>query len=90
MFFYDNKAYKLGIVTEIHMGDTYRYVDLDKRFVFVVEPIYDNFTKTNMLWVKNKCHQLFGKWSGSIVLDDGTKVDIPPFIAFCEKAENNW
>ncbi|MCH5152015.1 MAG: DUF2804 domain-containing protein [Clostridiales bacterium] len=90
MFFYDNKAYKLGIVTEIQMGDTYRYVDLDKRFVFSVEPIYDNFTKTNMLWVKNKCHQLFGKWSGYVVLDDGTKVDVPPFVAFCEKAENNW
>ena len=90
MFFYDNKAYKLGIVTEINMGDNYRYVDLDKRFVFSVEPIYDNFTKTNMLWVHNKCHQLFGKWSGYIVLDDGTRVDVPPFVAFCEKAENNW
>ena len=90
MFFYDNKAYKLGIVTEIQMGDNYRYVDIDKRFVFAVEPFYDNFTKTNMLWVKNQCHQVFGKWSGYVVLDDGTKLEIPPFVAFCEKANNNW
>ena len=89
-FFYDNKVYKLGVVTEIQMGDKFRYVDQDKRFVFAVEPIYDNHTKTRMLWVNNECHQVFGKWRGYVVLDDGTKIEVPPFIAFCEKANNNW
>lgn len=90
MFFYDNKAYKLGAVEEIRVGDNYRYIDNDKKFVFDVEPIYDNFTKTRMLWVNNKCHQVFGKWRGYVLLDDGTKVEIPPFVAFCEHADNRW
>ncbi len=89
-FFYDNKMYKLGEVQEIKLGDSYRYIDDDERFVFKVEPIFDNFTKTDMLWVHNRCHQLFGRWSGYIVLDDGTKLTIPPFVAFCEHAVNRW
>lgn len=90
MFFYDNKAYKLGEVKEMIMGDNLRYVDEDKRFVFDVEPIYDNVTKTKVLWVNNTCHQQFGLWKGRVVLDDGTKIKIPPFVAFCEHAENKW
>ena len=90
MFFYDNKAYKLGEVSETKMGNRYRYEDSDKRFVFDVDFIYDNFTKTRFAWVNNKCHQVFGRWSGYVVLDDGTKLSIPPFVAFCEHADNKW
>ena len=90
MFFYDNKAYKLGTVTETKVGNNYHYEDDGKRFVFDVEFIYDNFTKTSMLWVNNKCHQVFGRWSGYVILDDGTKLEIPPFVAFCEHADNHW
>lgn len=90
MFFYNNKAYKLGEITELRVGENYRYVDSEMRFVFDVEPIYDNFTKTNMMWVHNKCHQIFGKWTGYVVLDDGRQLEIPTFTAFCEYAENKW
>ena len=90
MFFYDNKAYKLGTVTETRVGNNFHYEDNAKRFVFDVELIYDNFTKTQALWVNNKCHQVFGKWRGHVVLDDGKKIKIPPFVAFCEHADNKW
>ena len=89
-FFYDNVMYKLGEVQETKVGDIYHYTDTDKRFVFNVEPIFDNFTKLNVLWIHNKCHQIFGKWTGHVVLDDGTKLKIPPFVAFCEHAQNKW
>ena len=90
MFFYDNKAYKLGTVTETKVGNNYHYEDGEKRFVFDVEFMFDNFTKTNVLVVNNKCHQVFGRWSGYVVLDDGTKISIPAFTAFCEHADNKW
>ena len=90
MFFYDNKAYKLGTVTETKVGDNYHYEDDAGRFVFDVEFVYDNFTTTRVLWVNNKCHQVFGRWSGYVILDDGTKLEIPPFVAFCEHADNHW
>ena len=90
MFFWNNKAYKLGEVTETRVGDNYRYQDDEKKFVFDVEPIFDNFTRTKAPCVNNSCHQVFGNWHGHVVLDDGTKVEIPAFVAFCEHADNNW
>lgn len=89
-FFYDNKMYKLGQVQEIRYGDAFRYIDEDERFVFRAEPLYDNFTQTHIAWVNNKCHQVFGRWTGYVVLDDGSRLDIPPFVAFCEHADNRW
>lgn len=90
MFFYDNKAYKLGDVEEMKIGDGYRYVSDDKRFVFDVEMLYDNFTETKAVIVNNSCHQRFGFWCGYVVLDNGERLYVPPFIAFCEHADNRW
>lgn len=89
-FFYDNVMYKLGEVEETFLGGTYRYADKEGRFVFEMEPIFDNVTKLNMLWVHNKCNQIFGMWKGYVLLDDGTKLNVPPFVAFCEHADNKW
>ena len=90
IFFYDNKAYKLNHVEEIASGDNYRYMDDEGKFNFEVQFIYDHHTKTKMLWVNNECHQLYGVWRGKVTLDDGTVVEIPPFTAFCEHANNKW
>lgn len=90
MFFFDNKAYKLGEVTETQIGDNFRYTDKEKKFTFTVTPVFDNYTRTKAPTVNNSCHQVFGKWSGFVTLPDGKTVEIPPFIAFCEHAENNW
>ena len=90
MFFYDNKAYKLGEVKEITVGDKTRYVDDEGRFEFEVEKLFDNHTRTKLLWVNNECHQVFGVWRGKVTLDNGTVVEVPPFTAFCEHANNKW
>ena len=90
MFFYDNKAYKLNEVKEIIEGKNFRYVDDEGKFEFEVERLFDNHTKTKLLWVNNECHQVFGIWRGRVKLDDGTVLEIPPFTAFCEHANNNW
>lgn len=90
MFFFDNKAYKLGVVKETKNGEKFRYKDDSKRFDFTVEPLFDNFTKRDVAFIHTQCHQVFGIWKGSVVLDDGTKIKIPPFLAFCEHADNRW
>ena len=61
-----------------------------KRFVFDVEMLYDNYTQTKAVIVNNSCHQRFGLWCGYVVLDDGQRLYVPPFIAFCEHADNRW
>ena len=79
-FFFDNKTYKLTQVQEIGIGDTYRYVDDEERFVFKAEPIYEYDADTP----QGRVHCIYGKWTGRVVLEDGTEQNIPPFLAFCE------
>lgn len=47
-------------------------------------------TKARVLFVGNICHQVFGKWNGTVTLDDGTVPEIHDMIAFCEDSDNMW
>lgn len=91
MFFYDNKAYKLGTVTKkVRKNGKIRYQDEEGKFVLDMTTTFDNFTETKAPFVHNTCHQVFGTWQGKVQLDDGTVLEIPPFVAFCEEANNKW
>ena len=35
-------------------------------------------------------HQVFGKFTGVAILDDGTKIKIKDFVGFAEKVSNKW
>ena len=35
-------------------------------------------------------HQVFGKFSGTAVLDDGQKLEIRDLMGFAEKVRNKW
>ena len=93
IFFYDEKSYKLNKVDIKFSEDDYmnewEYLSDDGTFCFKMMPIYDNHTKTKMLWVNNECHQVFGNFSGYIVID-GRKIEIKDFWAFTEFAHNRW
>lgn len=94
VFYYDGKTYKLKNV-DIFFDKTnytgkWKLLSDDGRFDFEMTPFYDNFTKTKLLFVDNRCHQVFGKWNGSITLDDGERIEVREFVAFCEHACNKW
>ncbi|MEI0738668.1 DUF2804 family protein [Paenibacillus sp. JTLBN-2024] len=54
------------------------------------EPIYDRYTETKMLFVDNRCHQIFGRFNGKAVLDDGTVIDVKDMSGFVEHAVHRW
>ena len=90
MFFYNNKAYKLGNVTRTSNSDgSVTFRDEEGLFDMTATPLYDNFTTTKVLWVDNRCHQVFYNFSGKVIVD-GNELNVPPFVAFCEDAENMW
>ncbi len=35
-------------------------------------------------------HQVFGRFSGTVVLDDGRKLQINDLMGFAEKVRNKW
>lgn len=95
--FYNGKAHKIG---EIYLNedkfetknwmDPWVFTSSDGRFEMTMTPFYDNITKARVLFVGNICHQVFGKWNGTVTLDDGTVLEIHDMIAFCEDSDNMW
>lgn len=62
----------------------------DKRFKMKFRPILDRASCTSAGIIKSDQHQVFGRFTGAAVLDDGTAVHIRDFLGFAEKVENRW
>ncbi|MBQ6266108.1 MAG: DUF2804 domain-containing protein [Clostridia bacterium] len=95
MLFYNGKAHKLGKITmtrdESDWLAPWHFTCEDGRFEMTMTPYFDNFTSNRVLGlVGNICHQVFGKWEGTVTLDDGTVVEIKDMDAFCELSDNMW
>jgi len=98
MLIYNGLAHKLSAVTfNIPMKDgkeeylkTWNFSSDDGRFEMSFEPILDRFSKTSLLILESDQHQVFGKFSGTAILDDGKKIVIKDFLGFAEKVANKW
>lgn len=99
--FYDGKAHKIGNLflkkPHRHMWFTKEYmkpwefISDDGRFNLIFTPDYDNHTIIGIPFVFcMHVHQLHGKWNGTVVLDDGTVLEIENMTAFCEHCDNRW
>lgn len=98
MLFYDGKAHKLeDVVFEIpslngkdDFMSPWRFTSSDQRFEMDFTPIIDRAACTDVKLIKSDQHQVFGKFNGFVVLDDGTKLVVKDFLGFAEKVENKW
>lgn len=98
MLFYNHKAHKLEDVTfNIPMGEKeedylspWTFTSSDGRFEMDFEPIIDRHSDTNVGIIRSNQHQVFGKFTGKAVLDDGTVIEIKDFLGFTEKVYNKW
>lgn len=62
----------------------------DGRIQLTFEPILDRNAKLSLLLFSTDQHQVFGKFSGAAILDDGTIVFLQDFLGFAERVENRW
>ena len=62
----------------------------DGRFEMDFVPIIDRAAKTDIKIICSDLHQVFGRYSGKAVLDDGTVLEINNMIGFAEKVYNKW
>lgn len=98
MLFYDGKAHKLSKVTfniPVKEGkddflSPWTFTSDDGRFELNFEPILDRASRTKVLVLESDQHQIFGHFSGTVILDDGTKLTINKLIGFAEKVKNRW
>jgi len=98
MIFYDGVAHKLEKVTfDIPKKDgqddfmsAWTFSSDDGRFDMDFVPIIDRNSFTNAGIISSNQHQVFGRFSGKMVLDDGREVVLNDFLAFAEKVVNKW
>lgn len=93
--FYDGVAHKIEEVY-LQKDDTdymkpWVFTSNDGRFEMTMTPEFDRYTSSRVgNLIGNICHQVFGKWNGTAVLDDGTVLEIHDMLAFCEESDNLW
>ena len=62
----------------------------DGRFQMKFVPIVDRNANLNVGVLASIQHQVFGKFTGFVVLDNGMKIHIKNFVGFVEKVFNKW
>ena len=100
MLFYKGKAHKLSQVTFHIPGDgskrtpdylqPWTFTSDDGRFEMQYQPVLDRASCTDVKVIKSDQHQVFGRFTGKAVLDDGTVLDVKDLPGFAEKVINKW
>ena len=62
----------------------------DGRFEMAFTPVLDRAACTDIKLLKSDQHQVFGRFTGTATLDDGTVLRVEDFPGFAEKVENKW
>ena len=98
MLFYNGIAHKLENVT-FHIPEKngqcdflspWKFTSSDGRFEMDFQPIIDRNALIDLKLLCSDQHQVFGRFNGKAVLDDGTEIRIQNFLGFAEKVFNKW
>lgn len=98
MLFYQGRAHKLSQVV-FHIStregkedylSPWRFTSDDGRLELHFSPIIDRAACMNVQVLCSDQHQVFGRFTGRAVLDDGRTISIKDFLGFAEKVRNKW
>ena len=99
MLFFNGKAHKLedvdfGIPQTSDGRDAFmspwHITSNNGRLDLIFTPIMDRASRTSAVVIESDQHQVFGTFSGTAVLDDGTALKIENLVGFAEKVKNRW
>ncbi|MBO7386422.1 MAG: DUF2804 domain-containing protein [Lachnospiraceae bacterium] len=94
ILFYDGVAHKLDDITFNIPEDSYMspwtFTSSDGRFEMNFVPVLDRAAKIDFKVIVSDQHQVFGKMSGTAILDDGTKLEIKDMMCFAERVHNKY
>ncbi|TGL56379.1 DUF2804 domain-containing protein [Leptospira ognonensis] len=91
---YDHKIHKLDLVHfEIDTNDylkPWKFTSNDDRLTLEFTPNVDRNSSLDLFFLKSVQHQVFGKFNGTIKLDDGKTIVLKDFFGFAEDVLNWW
>ncbi|AYC34746.1 DUF2804 domain-containing protein [Pseudomonas cavernae] len=89
-----DRLHKLG---EVHFAydpadylKPWRLNDDAGRLELAFRPLLDRHSRVDLGLMKSVQHQVFGHFSGRVVLDDGTPLQLNDFLGFAEDVFNRW
>ena len=91
---YDGKAHKLDDVTIYLDRNDYlkpwKITSSDGRFEMDFKPVFDRASETDYKIIGSWQHQVFGYLKGTIILDDGTKLQLDEYLCAVEVVRNKY
>lgn len=99
MLFYNGIAHKLEDIKFIipkNMLNQYEYLkpwtisSSDQRLEMDFIPILDRNVFLSALVISTDQNQVFGKYNGRAILDDGTNIELKDVLGFAERVQNKW
>lgn len=95
MVFVDGRAHKLDQVAFVLPNGRldrapWQFTSNDQRFTMTFTPIVNRRERIDLGLFKTFQDQVFGRFSGSVVLDDGTTLEVRDLVGFAEKVRNKW
>jgi hypothetical protein len=90
----NGKIHKLDQVTfEYDSQDfmkLWKFRDNQGRLDLDFVPFKDRFAATKLVVIDSEVHQLFGRYSGKVVADDGEEIQLEGLIGFAEEHRARW
>ncbi len=90
----DGQIHKLEQVPFVYDSNDYMqpwtFQDNKNRLNLTFTPFKDRTARTNLGIIFSEVHQLFGRYDGHIILDDGKIIEIHDLIGFAEEHHARW
>jgi hypothetical protein len=89
-----NRIHKLEQVKFDYASSDYmqpwKFTDSEGRLDLVFTPFRDRNARTSLAVITSEVHQLFGRYNGKAVADDGEVIEIRDLIGFAEEHHARW
>ena len=90
----ENRIHKLEQVKFDYVSGDYmkpwKFTDNEGRLDLIFTPFRDRTARTNLAIITSEVHQMFGRYNGKAVTDDGRTVQIKDLIGFAEEHHAKW
>jgi len=90
----ENRIHKLEqIKFDYASGDymkPWKFSDIEGRLDLAFTPFKDRTAKSDLVIITSEVHQMFGRYHGTVIADDGEVIPIRDQIGFAEEHHAKW
>ena len=90
----ENRIHKLDQVKFDYLSGDYmkawKFTDNESRLDLTFVPFKERLAQTNLGVIFSEVHQIFGRYNGRAVADDGKVIQIKDLIGFAEEHQARW